>query len=608
MNPYGAKTNEANIIGPLTFLEILYSELPKTVGCEKCVSVNGKSRKDWCCLGEGTIIYTPNGPIVIEDIKSGDLVYTRGGIRRVKKTGKRKICEQIIRLKSVYGRSIVLTKDHRVLCDCIARRDRGYHVPQFVAADYLLTKINNKPSSYLIFPKITDFLKSNLKHINVSSLLGIECDVREGRCFNSTRKHGSSIPQCIEITPDISFMIGLFLAEGSSSNGSVVFHLHRKEEILHDKVYEFASRFGLKCASKIDHGDAMTLRISSRILSRVMSELCGSGCQNKRVHPDLFHFFLTSRENRKALLSGIYAGDGSKTKGRSKSITTTSHILCHQMLMLYQMEGVFCGLVSYCRTRRKRVYIITWTDDPSYTRVLETGIDFRVVLVKKEEEHYEGFVYDLEIENGDSFFTEAGEVHNCKELNPSMFYVEFLHVWKEVQNKWKKSRRRELIFRAIMNYLRNDLKKGCIFYQDGCLIHSRRPLSCHMYAVTPKEVWKERIDQLKERYGEDFPVQDQCDLVTTEDGREYVSSKDDDKWFDHVRKCEKRLGVTPDVLRKHDLPGGSYRTFHDHLLIELFPLESLEALTKYRLTNPTEDDIEHVVDEIIDRMNEPPEE
>ena len=193
----------------------------------------------------------------------------------------------------------------------------------------------------------------------------------------------------------------------------------------------------------------------------------------------------------------------------------------------------------------------------------------------------------------------------CKELNPSMFYVEFLYAWKEVQNKWNKVRRRELIFRAIENYLRNSLQKGCIFYQDGCLIHSHRPLSCHMYAVTPKEVWKERIDLLKERHGEDFPVHDQCDLVTTEDGREYVSCEDDDKWFGHVRKCEARLGVAQDVLSQHDLPGGSYRTFHDHLLIELFPPEALEALTRYRLTNPAEDDIEHVVDEIIDRLDEP---
>lgn len=192
----------------------------------------------------------------------------------------------------------------------------------------------------------------------------------------------------------------------------------------------------------------------------------------------------------------------------------------------------------------------------------------------------------------------------CMHLNPSMFYVEFLYVWQQVQGEWSKKRRRDLIFRAMANYLRNSFQKGCIFYDNGCSIHYRRPISCRMYGVTPKEVWDDRMETLKKRHGDEFLVQDQCDLVVTEDGCKHVSCEDDNKWFNHVRKCEKRLGVRDDVLMEHDLPGGSYRTFHDHLLIELFPLAALEALTKYRLTNPSEEDIEDVVDEIIDRMDE----
>jgi Fe-S-cluster containining protein len=66
----------------------------------------------------------------------------------------------------------------------------------------------------------------------------------------------------------------------------------------------------------------------------------------------------------------------------------------------------------------------------------------------------------------------------CKELNPSMFYVEFLYVWNHVNNTWTKDEMKQLICRAIGNYLSNNPQKGCIFYKNGCLIHSRRPLSC----------------------------------------------------------------------------------------------------------------------------------
>ena len=133
-----------------------------------------------------------------------------------------------------------------------------------------------------------------------------------------------------------------------------------------------------------------------------------------------------------------------------------------------------------------------------------------------------------------------------------------------------------------------------------CLICS----TCRLYGVTPEEVWDERVELLKNRHGVDFPSYTQCGLVTMDDGCKYISSENDNKWFNHVRECEKRLGVTPDAIHLHDLPGGSYRTFHDHLLIELFPVGVLEALTKYRFTNPTEGDIEHVVEEIVDRMEQ----
>jgi len=45
----------------------------------------------------------------------------------------------------------------------------------------------------------------------------------------------------------------------------------------------------------------------------------------------------------------------------------------------------------------------------------------------------------------------------------------------------------------------------------------------------------------------------------------------------------------------HDNPGGPYRTFHDHILIEMYSPAVLEHLTKVRMTNPSKDDIEETV-------------
>ncbi len=193
---------------------------------------------------------------------------------------------------------------------------------------------------------------------------------------------------------------------------------------------------------------------------------------------------------------------------------------------------------------------------------------------------------------------EDCEKHNnikdwcCIFQNPSMYYIDFLNVWQEIQDSWSKQKRKDLILRAVRNFLSNNLSKGCIFYDGGCLIHKQRPFCCRMYGIIPKENWDKRWKELKERQGDKFEALPQCVLVSSD---RPVSAEDEDRWFSHVSDCEKRIGVPLDVLSLHDLAGGSYRTFHDHLLIEIFKPEMLEMLSTYRLSDPLVEEIEEAI-------------
>ena len=55
----------------------------------------------------------------------------------------------------------------------------------------------------------------------------------------------------------------------------------------------------------------------------------------------------------------------------------------------------------------------------------------------------------------------------CKTTSPSMYYAEFLYVWREVCTSWNREKRLNLIMRAISNYLDNKTNKGCIFFDNG---------------------------------------------------------------------------------------------------------------------------------------------
>lgn len=178
----------------------------------------------------------------------------------------------------------------------------------------------------------------------------------------------------------------------------------------------------------------------------------------------------------------------------------------------------------------------------------------------------------------------------CLSQSPSMFYVEFLKVYKSLSNSWNKHRRKDVIIRSIKNYLKNrDFNKGCVFYSDGCTCYEDRPLACRHYGIISKETWDKRWNSLKEKQGEDFCALEQCPLVSSD--RE-VSVQDEESWFNHTKKCEERIGVPAYCINSHDGPNGSYRTFHDHLLIELFDDNILNLLTKCRLSNPTDDEID----------------
>lgn len=183
----------------------------------------------------------------------------------------------------------------------------------------------------------------------------------------------------------------------------------------------------------------------------------------------------------------------------------------------------------------------------------------------------------------------------CKTMNPSMYYSEFIKVWYNVQNSWSKKKKIDLFVRAIENYLFMGQEKGCIFYDDGCQTYDLRPFYCRMYGIIPKESWDSRIESIKKR-DEDFEFRPQCELVIT---KKEVTEEHEDKWFAHVKQCEEKLGVPDQYIKLHDIPGGCYRTFHDHLLLEVLEPSTMNILTGAKITKPTKADINLLKNELL---------
>ena len=192
----------------------------------------------------------------------------------------------------------------------------------------------------------------------------------------------------------------------------------------------------------------------------------------------------------------------------------------------------------------------------------------------------------------------------CKTLNPSMFYSEFLLVWENVQNHWGKRKKSNLIVKAIKNYLSFDYAKGCIFFdQSKCACYNHRPFSCRLYGIIPKETWDKRIEMLEKRGGEEFSKEwrPQCPLVKTENDKE-VTTEEETRWFCQTMVSETRIGMPKTFMDAHDFPGGCYRTFHDHLLLELLSAQAMNSLTTVKMSKPSQEDIDSFAEMLVSEL------
>lgn len=202
--------------------------------------------------------------------------------------------------------------------------------------------------------------------------------------------------------------------------------------------------------------------------------------------------------------------------------------------------------------------------------------------------------------------------HCCKNNTPSLFYSEFRYLWDE----FRKSTKEEYIktvLAAIRNVLSDTLIKGCVFHDPEtlkCKTHETRPLVCRVYGVTPKSVWDKRVERVKE-LNKDHPDKDeyfskleQCNLIKTLDGKSEIPIKKEQRFFRRTQDIERSLGIKKQTIDLHDLPGGTYRTMHDHIMLEIFDSDFLTMLSKIKLQRLSEKQIDSILETISSSLEQ----
>lgn len=177
----------------------------------------------------------------------------------------------------------------------------------------------------------------------------------------------------------------------------------------------------------------------------------------------------------------------------------------------------------------------------------------------------------------------------CEHQTPSLFYSEFLYAWNRVENSWPKDRKIKLILRSVEAYFSSKPTKGCIFWDREtkfCTIHETRPYNCRTYGQIPDEEFKPRVHRLKVLYADnpEAVIRDQCDLVTSP---KPPTKKELDDWFAELTFIEGDIGIPKSLMNDGD--GGSYRQFHDHVLLKTCSDELLYHMSELRASGSDND-------------------
>ena len=324
------------------------------------------------------------------------------------------------------------------------------------------------------------------------------------------------------------------------------------------------------------------------------------------MHDNFYSQIIKNKELRDGVHDGYYAGDGTKKLQRKckYSIVTTSEDLYYQIMMLNWMnDEIPVGHIRNPKSKKKTFTLNIFNG--KYKDYVETDKDFRIPIRKIDFEYYKGLVYDIEVENDHSFYTECGEVHNCQIQTPQLLYSEFLLLWSYVSKYWSDEEICCLFERCMLNAINDIPSKGCVFFDEEkclCKIHKVRPYNCRIYGITPPEEFNPRYEKLKKEYKTIIGahIKPQCEIVSTVDNIEVTIKKTDD-WWNEIKGVEKMIGIPTKMIT--DEMGGTYRTPHDHVLLYNMPENVLNALAGIKLYNDELDKIKAVNDIMINLRN-----
>lgn len=381
--------------------------------------VTGTMGEGWCLL-PGQKIITNNGTKNIEDIKSGDKVLTHTGrFKKVTQLLSRKIDEEISVIKAYNtNKEIKLTKNHQVYS--MSRPKNKYKKNK----DWLgelswreSDKINK--GDVVSFPKISeeetiyDDIIIDLKDLD-DNILYDDNYVWYKSGYDKISGKIKKYNRFIEYDEKMAYVHGWYIAEGSTyskEESSIEFSLSGGEADVAMKIQDvLLDKFNVHAnIKKLDGKYVTTVRAYGKILSLYFKQF-GRGSNNKTL--PLMYIVNHRKDLLRKTLSSYWSGDGSFS-GKRTRISTSSERMKNDLILIFSILDYKFSISKESRAEQYEISFHKNKNNSHSNKMWSTDTDYRLLVKDTKVEKYSGIVYNLSVEDDNSYCTDGFVVHNC---------------------------------------------------------------------------------------------------------------------------------------------------------------------------------------------------
>lgn len=429
-----------------------------------CYQPSSEYPDDRCplCFAEGTLINTKNGFVPIEKINKGDFVLSGDGtFKKVLNTFSNDYVGDLNSITTTTTTNPILcTPEHQIFkvksnhynkngcgpnSNCLKIIQRDYKdkgsVHKLTSGNWqarATAKNHNRVSLgtfgskleaqnairiYLQQHSVPSHFISLDKAINITNkdwLVNIWDRKVDDVTFAKTPNEfiGNSKNIVFKVDEGFCWIIGLYLAEGSTGKRSINFALDKSEVTYQNKILNYFSNYGYNGKVYKTSENGVSVEIYGASLSRWFSNLFGKGCDNKKISNNLMNL---SDNKSQALINGIFDGDGCK---RDDELIQTSEILALQISEILHRLGylpTIRKIVNKTKTingnLRKTAYCISkgLTIDIKQNRKGRWHLNENYLTKVKRNESipYKGKIYNLEVDGEHSYVVQNILVKNC---------------------------------------------------------------------------------------------------------------------------------------------------------------------------------------------------